>query len=255
MLIFWSDIRSTGAPPLAPSYGRTRRRAQRPAQSWRSRSRCRPSWTIAPWSQWMTSRNCLSAWTVSAVINNPLSNIYFIDIFPFACRAYTASSTRLFWPTFVFPPAHGQAHWQGNTAGHHGHVLWQKQAARRILVQCAQKSVSQSIRSSWWNWAVTTPPLICSVDELYRFINTWVKHLYGELDEEQIKARGFELIQEDTEWTKSGTTKAGGYGGSQDGEEISDLTRESWEVSAIFIQLIPPYIIYLQSRFICSKSI
>ncbi|XP_030238997.1 uncharacterized protein LOC108657075 isoform X4 [Drosophila navojoa] len=68
------------------------------------------------------------------------------------------------------------------------------------------------------------------VDELYRFINTWVKHLYGELDEEQIKARGFELIQEDTEWTKSGTTKSGGYGGSQDGEEISDLTRESWEV-------------------------
>ncbi|XP_026840559.1 oxidation resistance protein 1 isoform X13 [Drosophila persimilis] len=68
------------------------------------------------------------------------------------------------------------------------------------------------------------------VDELYRFINTWVKHLYGELDEEQIKARGFELIQEDTEWTKSGTTKAGLGGGSQDGEEISDLTRESWEV-------------------------
>ncbi|KAH8395542.1 hypothetical protein KR222_005280 [Zaprionus bogoriensis] len=68
------------------------------------------------------------------------------------------------------------------------------------------------------------------VDELYRFINTWVKHLYGELDEEQIKARGFELIQEDTEWTKSGTTKSGGYGGSQDGEEIGDLTRESWEL-------------------------
>ncbi|XP_017846738.1 oxidation resistance protein 1 isoform X23 [Drosophila busckii] len=67
------------------------------------------------------------------------------------------------------------------------------------------------------------------VDELYRFINTWVKHLYGELDEEQIKARGFELIQEDTEWTKSGHPKAG-YGSSQDGEEIGDLTRESWEV-------------------------
>ncbi|XP_051862760.1 nuclear receptor coactivator 7 isoform X7 [Drosophila albomicans] len=67
------------------------------------------------------------------------------------------------------------------------------------------------------------------VDELYRFINTWVKHLYGELDEEQIKARGFELIQEDTEWTKSGTIKSG-YSGSQDGEEIGDLTRESWEL-------------------------
>ncbi|KAL7727214.1 hypothetical protein ACLKA6_004477 [Drosophila palustris] len=65
------------------------------------------------------------------------------------------------------------------------------------------------------------------VDELYRFINTWVKHLYGELDEEQIKARGFELIQEDTEWTKSGTIKTAGYG---DSEEIGDLTRESWEL-------------------------
>ncbi|XP_059217896.1 oxidation resistance protein 1 isoform X10 [Stomoxys calcitrans] len=68
------------------------------------------------------------------------------------------------------------------------------------------------------------------VDELYRFINTWVAHLYGELDEEQIKNRGFELIQDDTEWTQSGTTKSGARTGSQEGEEISDLTRESWEV-------------------------
>lgn len=85
---------------------------------------------------------------------------------------------------------------------------------------------------------------LCSVDELYRFINTWVKHLYGELDEEQIKARGFELIQEDTEWTKSGTIKSGGYSDSQDGEEIGDLTRESWEVSLIYVQ----YSLSLASR-------
>lgn len=44
-------------------------------------------------------------------------------------------------------------------------------------------------------------------DELFRFINTWVPHLYGELDEEQITARGFELIQHDTEWVKGGQTK------------------------------------------------
>lgn len=71
-----------------------------------------------------------------------------------------------------------------------------------------------------------------------------MKHLYGELDEEQIKARGFELIQEDTEWTKSGTIKSGGYSDSQDGEEIGDLTRESWEVSLIYIQ----YSLSLASR-------
>lgn len=44
-------------------------------------------------------------------------------------------------------------------------------------------------------------------DELFRFINTWVPHLYGELDEEQITARGFELIQHDTEWVKGGQSK------------------------------------------------
>ncbi|KAM7360397.1 nuclear receptor coactivator 7-like isoform 11-T11 [Cochliomyia hominivorax] len=66
------------------------------------------------------------------------------------------------------------------------------------------------------------------IDELYRFVNTWVPHLYGELDEEQIKARGFELIQDDTEWTQSGTKKT--RSGSQEGEEITDITRESWEV-------------------------
>lgn len=45
------------------------------------------------------------------------------------------------------------------------------------------------------------------IDELYRFLNTWVPHLYGELDEEQIVKRGYELIQHDTDWVKSGQNK------------------------------------------------
>ncbi|XP_037027042.1 oxidation resistance protein 1 isoform X13 [Bradysia coprophila] len=65
-------------------------------------------------------------------------------------------------------------------------------------------------------------------DELYRFLNTWVPHLYGELDEEQITARGFELIQHDTEWVKGGQSKDGRT--NSDGEDITELTRESWEV-------------------------
>lgn len=60
-------------------------------------------------------------------------------------------------------------------------------------------------------------------------MNTWVPHLYGELDEEQIKNRGFELIQDDTEWTQNGTKKT--RTDSQEGEELTDITRESWEVS------------------------
>lgn len=47
--------------------------------------------------------------------------------------------------------------------------------------------------------------MLFRVDELYRFFGAWVPHLYGELDEDAIKARGFELIQHDTEWTAKGS--------------------------------------------------
>lgn len=41
----------------------------------------------------------------------------------------------------------------------------------------------------------------CRVDELYRFVNAWVPQIYGDLDEEELKNRGLELIQNDTEWS------------------------------------------------------
>ncbi|CAH1962599.1 unnamed protein product [Acanthoscelides obtectus] len=67
------------------------------------------------------------------------------------------------------------------------------------------------------------------VDELYAFVNAWVPHLYGELDEEKIKERGFQLVEMDTElWSEEPTPSASRHG-SQDGE-ISELTKESWEV-------------------------
>ncbi|XP_058171036.1 uncharacterized protein LOC131286161 isoform X1 [Anopheles ziemanni] len=67
------------------------------------------------------------------------------------------------------------------------------------------------------------------VDELYRFLNAWVQHLYGELDEAAIKERGFELIQIDTEWSaKSGSPSKDGRSASEG--EISEYTRESWEL-------------------------
>ncbi|XP_052888505.1 nuclear receptor coactivator 7 isoform X4 [Anopheles moucheti] len=67
------------------------------------------------------------------------------------------------------------------------------------------------------------------VDELYRFLNAWVQHLYGELDEAAIKERGFELIQMDTEWAaKTGSPSKDGRSASEG--EISEYTRESWEV-------------------------
>ncbi|XP_055540867.1 uncharacterized protein LOC129727253 isoform X21 [Wyeomyia smithii] len=67
------------------------------------------------------------------------------------------------------------------------------------------------------------------VDELYRFLTAWVQHLYGELDEKAIKERGYELIQMDIEWsTKGGSPTKDGRSASEG--EITEYTRESWEV-------------------------
>ncbi|KAG5680738.1 hypothetical protein PVAND_010228 [Polypedilum vanderplanki] len=65
------------------------------------------------------------------------------------------------------------------------------------------------------------------VDELYRFLNAWVPQIYGDLDEEAIKTRGFELIQHDTEWMNNRTSSKDGV---DIGDEIGEYTRESWEV-------------------------
>ncbi|XP_055715383.1 oxidation resistance protein 1 isoform X8 [Phlebotomus papatasi] len=66
------------------------------------------------------------------------------------------------------------------------------------------------------------------VDELFRFLNSWVPHLYGELNEEKVTERGYELIQHDTEWAQGGVSKEGRM--NSDGEDIAELTRESWEL-------------------------
>ncbi|XP_049822528.1 nuclear receptor coactivator 7 isoform X2 [Aethina tumida] len=68
------------------------------------------------------------------------------------------------------------------------------------------------------------------VDELYKFIQGWVPHLYGELNEEHVKERGFSLVEMDTElWSEEPTPSASRHG-SQDGEITTDITKESWEL-------------------------
>lgn len=55
--------------------------------------------------------------------------------------------------------------------------------------------------------------------------------MYGELCPDEVKAKGFELVESDTElWDDDPSTAHEGRHSSQDGE-ISELTRESWEVN------------------------
>lgn len=69
------------------------------------------------------------------------------------------------------------------------------------------------------------------MDELYKFLHLWVPQLYGELCEDEVKAKGFELVESDTElWDDDVTGAQGSRHSSQDGE-ISELTKESWEVN------------------------
>ncbi|KAK9870388.1 hypothetical protein WA026_007953 [Henosepilachna vigintioctopunctata] len=66
-------------------------------------------------------------------------------------------------------------------------------------------------------------------DELYKFIQAWVPDIYGELNEEQIKERGYSMVEMDTELWSDEPTPSNSRHNSQD-EDISDLTKESWEV-------------------------
>lgn len=77
--------------------------------------------------------------------------------------------------------------------------------------------------------------MICRVDDLYNFLLLWVPHLYGELEEMDPKSRGYELVESDTElWEdESGESGPGGKDErrASDELELTELTRESWEVS------------------------
>ncbi|XP_024080710.1 nuclear receptor coactivator 7 isoform X3 [Cimex lectularius] len=66
------------------------------------------------------------------------------------------------------------------------------------------------------------------VDELYKFLTTWAGHLYGELDEEEVAARGFELVDSDTELFEPDDTNGGERRASD--ADLANLTKESWEV-------------------------
>lgn len=100
------------------------------------------------------------------------------------------------------------------------------------------------------------------VDELYKFLQLWVPHLYGELCPDEVKAKGFELVESDTElWDDDPSTAHEGRHPSQDGE-ISELTRESWEVKINLICLHhsvqftnSPDFIYILSFILFSLSL
>lgn len=84
------------------------------------------------------------------------------------------------------------------------------------------------------------------MDDLYRFIHAWVPNLYGELDENYWQERGYILSDTDTDLSPELSPQEGGEGGDstdetksrEQGDEISELTRESWEVSTLTIYIL-----------------
>ncbi|XP_025833666.1 oxidation resistance protein 1 isoform X2 [Agrilus planipennis] len=74
------------------------------------------------------------------------------------------------------------------------------------------------------------------VDDLYNFIQAWFPQLYGEIDEEEIKSRGFMLIENETElWSPDSTPSTSRHGSQGD---VPEFTKESWEVRYRFYYII-----------------
>lgn len=60
----------------------------------------------------------------------------------------------------------------------------------------------------------------------------WVPQLYGELIEQKVTERGFELVESDTELWDDENTEGDEEGEGEGGGEIpSDASHASWEVS------------------------
>jgi hypothetical protein len=78
--------------------------------------------------------------------------------------------------------------------------------------------------------------VISRVDDLYKFLNIWIPHLYGDLDEDVVAERGYELVNSDTElWDDEDGNGEDEKKTSRDcSDELGDLTRESWEVSVSY---------------------
>lgn len=82
------------------------------------------------------------------------------------------------------------------------------------------------------------------MDDLYKFIHAWVPSLYGELDENYWRERGYILSDTDTDLspelsphdTEGGENLEDDKNRNSDSDDISDLTRESWEVN-LFLSL------------------
>ncbi|XP_033227953.1 TLD domain-containing protein 2 isoform X6 [Belonocnema kinseyi] len=83
------------------------------------------------------------------------------------------------------------------------------------------------------------------VDDLYKFIHAWVPSLYGELDENYWIERGYILSDTDTDLSpelsphdaEGGENAEDDKNRNSDGDDISELTRESWEVLSMSEEL------------------
>ncbi|KAK7602830.1 hypothetical protein V9T40_006804 [Parthenolecanium corni] len=68
------------------------------------------------------------------------------------------------------------------------------------------------------------------VDDLYKFLNIWVPHLYGDLDEDIVTERGYELVNSDTElWDEDDANGEDEKKLNRRGSD-GDSNRDSWEV-------------------------
>lgn len=69
------------------------------------------------------------------------------------------------------------------------------------------------------------------MDDLYKFLNIWVPHLYGDLDEDIVTERGYELVNSDTElWDEDDANGEDEKKLNRRGSD-GDSNRDSWEVS------------------------
>ncbi|XP_012544484.1 oxygen resistance gene 1 isoform X20 [Bombyx mori] len=73
------------------------------------------------------------------------------------------------------------------------------------------------------------------VDDLFKFLTHWVPDRYGPLGD--VTAQGYELIDSDTEWDDDDPKPGNKDDRASSNDDVSDITRESWEVLSMSDEL------------------
>lgn len=157
-------------------------------------------------------------------------------------RTDSASGTRLSRSAAVSATAHGSARRQNDAAAHVGDVVRQEQAAAGVLVQCAEEPHRRAVPFHQHMGAASVRRTGRGADCGARFWADSARYGVGEGHHyEGMRLRILFMWERESDCLRNGFIHMQDGRTNSEGEDITELTRESWEVSSEYAIQVRSY--------------